>query len=211
MNVIVVAKAPVAGRCKTRLCPPCTPSEAAALAEAALADTLATVVATGASPVLALEGPPGPWLPPGFRLLSQRGDGLDERLANAWTDAGGPAVQIGMDTPQVTVALLASALHTLGTAGTDAVLGQATDGGWWALGLRRPDRRALAGVPMSTPHTGTAQLARLRSLGLRVAALPQVRDVDRFEDAVAVAAEAPGSRFALTLARLGVAGRAVAS
>ena len=200
MNLLVVAKAPRAGRSKTRLCPPCTPAQAAAVAEAALADTLDAVAATGARPVLALCGPPGPWLPPGFRVIPQRGDGLDGRLANAWDDAGGAGVQIGMDTPQVTAALLDGALAALDTPGTDAVLGAAEDGGWWAIGLRRPDRRCFAGVPMSTPFTGAAQRRRLASLGLRIAGLPRLRDVDVFDDAVAVAAAAPRTRVAATVA-----------
>lgn len=194
-----MAKAPVAGRSKTRLCPPCTPEEAAELAEAALADTLASVAALagdGVTPVLALEGEPGPWLPAGFRVLAQRGDGLDERLANAWEDTGGPTLQIGMDTPQVGPAELASAITALERPGFDAALGLAVDGGWWALGLRRPDRRALVGVAMSTPRTGAAQLRRLSELGLRVAPLPTRRDVDVMADALAVAAESPDSRFA---------------
>lgn len=202
-----MAKAPVAGRSKTRLCPPCTPAEAAKLAEAALADTLHAVAALAANAarvraVLALDGEPGEWLPPGFTVVAQRGRALDERLANAWDDVGGPGFQIGMDTPQVTPAGLDAALATLDAPGTDAVLGGATDGGWWGIGLRRPDRRAFLGVPMSTPGTGTAQLARLGSLGLAVAMLPEMRDVDRFDDALAVAAEAPASRFAAAVASL---------
>lgn len=211
MNILVVAKAPVPGRSKTRLCPPCTPAEAASLAEAALADTLATVAATGARPVLALDGAPGQWLPPGFRVFPQRGGGFDERLANAWEDAGGPGIQIGMDTPQVTVALLDSAVAALDTPGTGAVLGPAADGGWWVLGLRRADAGTLLGIPMSTSRTGAAQLARLRALGLQVAALPELRDVDRIDDALAVAAEAPWSRFARAVARLDETTEAVAS
>lgn len=55
----VIAKAPVAGRVKTRLCPPCTPQQAAALAGAALQDTLAAVAATPAHRrVLVLDGEP---------------------------------------------------------------------------------------------------------------------------------------------------------
>ena len=172
------------------------------LAEAALADTLEAVAATGARPVLALDGEPGPWLPAGFRLLAQRGEGFDERLANAWDDAGGPALQIGMDTPQVTAARLADALAALETPGTGAVLGRAADGGWWALGLRRPDRRALLGMPMSTARTGAVQHRRLVALGLAVTALPELRDVDRFDDALAAAAAAPFSRFAAAVRRL---------
>ena len=97
-----MAKEPRPGRVKTRLCPPCSPDEAAAVAEAALADTLAAVAACGAArKILALDGEPGPWLPPGFEVVRQRGADFNQRLAAAWSDAGGPGLQLGMDTPQV--------------------------------------------------------------------------------------------------------------
>jgi len=87
-QVLVIAKEPVPGRAKTRLTPPYTPAEAAALAEAALADTLAAAGrARVARRVLALDGRPGRWLPPGFDVIGQRGAGLDERIAWALADA----------------------------------------------------------------------------------------------------------------------------
>ncbi|RSN40920.1 TIGR04282 family arsenosugar biosynthesis glycosyltransferase, partial [Actinomadura sp. WAC 06369] len=144
----------------------------------------------------------------GVGVIPQRGDGLDERLANAFAhaDAGRPLVLLGMDTPQVTPALLAAAARAL--AGRDAVFGPAADGGFWLLGLRRPDARLLRGVPMSRPDTGAAQLARLRGAGLRVAALPELTDVDTPADAAAVAAAAERAgggarRFAAAVRRLG--------
>src|SRR5204862_7452342 len=80
--LVVMAKEPLPGRVKTRLCPPLQPEQAAALAEAALADTLAAVAWTPARRrVLVLDGSPGPWLRPGFEVIEQRGDGLAERLA----------------------------------------------------------------------------------------------------------------------------------
>src|SRR3954454_15558628 len=89
--LIVIAKSPVAGRVKTRLCPPCTPEQAATIAAAALADTLATVGATPATArVLALDGAPGPWIPDGYVIVPQHGNGLDERLANAFASVTGP-------------------------------------------------------------------------------------------------------------------------
>jgi uncharacterized protein len=200
VTIIVLAKAPVPGRVKTRLCPPCDPEQAAALAEAALVDTLRSVAATRRERrVLVLDGAPGPWLPAGFEVLAQRGSGLDERLANAFTDSGTGGVLIGMDTPQITPARLTAALRALGAPSVDAVLGPSLDGGWWALGLRTPDPAVFLGIPMSTPHTGDAQQARLHELRLRTAALPTLRDVDDFDDALAVARTAPGSRFAATL------------
>ncbi len=195
--LVVMAKEPLPGRVKTRLCPPLTPAGAAALAEAALADTLAAVAWTPARRhVLVLDGSPGPWLPPGFEVVAQRGDSLAERLANATRDVGETLVFVGMDTPQLTRALLCAVLDRL--AASDAVLGPTTDGGYWTVGLREPDPQAFAGVPMSTAGTGAAQLARLTQLGLRTARLEPLRDVDTYEDAAAVAALAPWTRFAAT-------------
>jgi hypothetical protein len=196
-DLLVIAKEPRPGRVKTRLTPPYSAGQAAELAEAALGDTLDTVAATPAARrVLALSGEPGPWLPPGFEVIAQRGAGLDERLAAAFGDAyrGRPMVLIGMDTPQVTTALLIEAGRALN--GHHAVFGPAADGGFWLLGLRRPAPRLLIGVPMSRADTGAVQLARLRRAGLRVALMPELTDVDTAADADRVAACAPHGRFA---------------
>jgi glycosyltransferase A (GT-A) superfamily protein (DUF2064 family) len=192
ITLLVIAKQPVPGRVKTRLVPPCTHEQAAALAEAALADTLHTVLKVPARRrVLVLDGRPGPWLPPGFDIVPQSGGPLDERLAAAFAAVRGPALLIGMDTPQVTPGLL-----TVDWDAADAVFGPADDGGFWALGLRAPDPGLLRGVPMSTPGTGAVQRGRLLAAGLRVTDLPRLRDVDTAADAVAVARQAPRSRFA---------------
>lgn len=195
--LIVLAKAPVPGRVKTRLVPPCTVHQAARIAAAALMDTLDAVVRCRATrKVVVLDGPVGEWLPPGVEVVPQRGDGLAARLTAAWLDVGGPALQIGMDTPQVSAQLLDTCLGALGSPGTDAVLGHASDGGWWAIGQLHADPRTFAGVPMSTPHTGRAQADQLSRLGLRTKVLPTLRDVDTIGDALAVAELIPGSRFA---------------
>jgi uncharacterized protein len=203
-TLLVIAKEPRPGRVKTRLCPPFSPAEAAALAEAALVDTLDAVAATPADRrVLVLDGEPGPWLPSGFDVVPQRGGGLDERLCAAFADCDGPALLVGMDTPQVTPELL-----TVDLATCDAYFGPAEDGGFWALGLAAPDPELLRGVPMSTAVTGAVQRARLTAAGLRVRDLPVLRDVDTADDAEAVAAVAPHGRFAAELARLrAVSGR----
>jgi rSAM/selenodomain-associated transferase 1 len=205
--LLVIAKAPEPGRSKTRLCPPCTPEQAARLAEASLLDTLESVgsARTGGRRVLVLDGPPGPWIPPGWTVLPQRGGGLDERIANAFADGTGPALLVGMDTPQLTAALVEASASAL-LDPVDAVLGPASDGGYWAIGLRRPDPRAVLGIPMSTSRTYAAQARRLHRLGLSYRRLPELRDVDTFADALEVAALAPTSRFATTLA--GLAGAA---
>ena len=199
--LVVIAKSPEPGRSKTRLCPPCSPEQAALLAEAALRDTLGAVAAAPARRrVLALEGEPGPWLPHGFEVVEQRGDGLGERLGHALEDAGGPGLVVGMDTPQLSPALLAHAARALRRGGTDAVLGPALDGGYWTIGLRDPDSAVFESVPMSSDRTCTAQRQRLHELGLRLSMLPWLRDVDTIGDAHAVASECPQSAFAAALA-----------
>lgn len=200
--LLVIAKAPVAGRAKTRLCPPLSPDQAAELAEAALRDTLEAVLLTPASRrVLVLEGTAGDWLPAGLEVIPQRELGFAERLAAAFEDVGEPAFLIGMDTPQVTPAMLDAALEALGEPANDAVLGLCEDGGYWGIGLRRADTRVFEGVPMSTDLTGGCQRLRLEDLGLRTHVLQVLRDVDCHADAVAVAAQAPASRFAHALER----------
>src|ERR1700744_5569484 len=93
-QVIVVAEAPAPDRVDDWLSPPLRPREAALVAEAALADTLEVVAAAGASRrMLALDGAPGDWLPDGFRVIGQRGNGLDERLPGP--GSGAPAEASG--------------------------------------------------------------------------------------------------------------------
>ncbi len=204
MHILVMAKAPVSGRVKTRLCPPCTPAEAAALAEAALADTLDAVLASGATRrVIALDGEPGDWLPEGFEVVAQSPGGFDVRLAAAWAAAGGPGVQIGMDTPQVTAGLLDDALAGLDR--TPSALGYAEDGGWWAIGLREPLPGVFTGIPMSTSGTGAAQEQRLRSLGLDVTLLPTLVDLDTVADLAAVTSSGTAIRTASLARTLGMA------
>ena len=203
VTLLVIAKSPQPGRVKTRLCPPCTPEEAAALAQAALADTLAVLAATPAGRhVIALEGPPGPWLPRTFVTVPQAGVGLGERLAHAFSATRGPTLLVGMDTPQLDEHLVSAAIAMLNGDNTDAVLGPALDGGWWGIGMRRPDAGVFDGVEMSTDQTHAQQLARMRALGLRTRALPPLQDVDEFHDALAVAALAPSTRFARAVAEL---------
>jgi len=209
-QLIVLAKAPVPGRVKTRLTPPFSPHEAAMLAEAALADTLeAGASASFSRHILALADQwdtPGALraeLPGRFEVIPQRGGGLDERIAAAFDDAyaklNAPIVLIGMDTPQVTPGLLETVAQPLTSGEADAVFGPATDGGFWLLGLRQPDPALVHGVPMSQDHTGRVQLDRLRAAGLRIRQVPELIDVDTVDDAVQVAGQAPGSRFAATL------------
>ena len=204
-TVLVMAKAPVPGRAKTRLAAVTGDEVAADLAAAALLDTIEAVGAVpGARGHLALAGDlstacRGTELViavEGWRVTAQRGATFAERLAAAHLDAGhGLVVQVGMDTPQLTPDLLARTLDDL--AGHDAGLGPAPDGGWWALARHDPAVAApLAGVTMSTTATYDDTRAALLGAGHRVSSTTPLADVDTIEDAAEVARLAPGTRFA---------------
>ena len=207
-TVLVVAKAPVAGLAKTRLAADVGPEAAADLAAAALLDTLDTVRSLDATAhVVALTGDLGlarcadelREVLADFVVLDQRGDGLDERLAAAHADAAavapGPVLQIGMDTPQVTSELLRTSAGSLAARDVGGVLGPATDGGWWALGLAEPRAaQFLVGVPMSRPDTGERTLAGLERAVGTVVRLPELADVDTVADLWPVALLQPADR-----------------
>jgi uncharacterized protein len=208
VQLVVIAKEPVPGRVKTRLCPPCTPRQAADIAEAALAQTLDTVATTPADrKVLLLDGNVGGWLPPGFEVIAQRGEGLGDRLAAGTTDCfasgAGPVVLVGMDTPQLRSHHLLQAAALIGEGQpAEAVLGPAPDGGYWLIGLRGPSDRGdpFAGVSMSEPSTFDEQCRRLEWCGYDVAIIDRLVDVDTFDDARQVADQQPQTRFARAVA-----------
>ncbi len=195
--MMVIAKTPVIGRVKTRLCPPLSLEQACDVAWACLLDTLDTVASVPAARhVLVLDGEPGPWIPDIFEVIAQRGNGLAERLAAAFSDVADAGIVIAMDTPQVTIQHLSAGLRSL-THGADAVLGLADDGGYWVIGLRRGvDVTAVfENVPMSTSQTGAAQRRQLDLLGLRTTMLPAHRDIDTVEDLYVVVAGMAGGRL----------------
>ncbi|MGC4111497.1 MAG: DUF2064 domain-containing protein [Nocardioides sp.] len=204
MRALVLAKAPVAGRVKTRLGAVIGMEAAAAVAAAALLDTLATCRAVFRECHLALSGDlAGAHREQelreqleGWVIHPQRGDSLGERLAAAHADAAGagPTIQLGMDTPQATrrdlheVAVVAALGKT--------VLGPAPDGGWWVLAVQDPAATAgLADVPMSTPDTFVHTRKALEAAGQTVVPARSLRDVDTVDDADAVAAEMADGHF----------------
>ena len=218
-TLLVVAKAPVAGLAKTRLAEAVGPEAAAALAAAALLDTLDAVRSLDATAhVVALTGDLGlahradelDVMLADFVVLPQRGVGLDERIAAAHADAAavapGPVLQIGMDTPQITTGLLAASATALARPDVGGVFGPAADGGWWALGLSDPRSAIfLRGIPMSQSDTGARTLAGLQRTVGTVVQLPELTDVDTVADLWPVAALQPAdSRFRLAVERQGL-------
>jgi uncharacterized protein len=198
-TVLVLAKAPVPGRVKTRLCPPCTPGQAAEVAEAALRDTFAA--ALGSVPhapqswrtIAVLDGEPGDWLPAGVEVIAQVGGGLGIRLDAAFREVlatnSARCVLIAMDTPHVTTEAISTALEKLSTH--DCVIGPAEDGGYWLIGFNRYVPDAFENVTMSVDSTGSEQVTQLKALGLTVAIVAEMFDLDEASDVDRLAKQYP--------------------
>ncbi|MDQ6642168.1 MAG: DUF2064 domain-containing protein [Actinomycetota bacterium] len=202
-----MAKAPVAGRVKTRLAVDVGALVAADLAAAALLDTLDVIDQafpdgvrslalagdlTGAERSEELVERLDGWI-----VVAQRGGSFAERIGNAHGDVhdvtGSAVVQIGMDTPHVMPEMLLVAAEAL--ADCDGILGPAEDGGWWLLGLTEPRQALLLrDVPMSRPDTGDLTMAALTpSVLMRTGSTTY--DVDVAIEAERAATDAPNTRF----------------
>jgi len=116
--------------------------------------------------------------------------------------AGGPAVLVGMDTPQLDPAVVARAGAAVVSAPGVGVLGMANDGGFWIVALSAGGPEDFEGVPMSDANTGALQLERLIERGHRVELVESLTDVDSWDEARVVARAAPTGRFATEVERV---------
>jgi len=187
----VMTKAPKAGRVKTRLTPPLSPEEAAALNTCFLRDTatsLAAVAAAGKARGIGVYTPLGAEtayqgiLPDEFELLPQRGDGFDERLLCATEDllkVGFDSLcLIDSDSPTVPPGAFAEAVEILGEPGDRVVLGPSDDGGYYLIGLKSVHREVFERIDWSTEQVLEQTKARAREAGLEVHLLPVWYDID---------------------------------
>ena len=148
-----------------------------------LRETLSAVLAAPvARRVLALGGAGADWLPAEFDLMGQRGGDYGERMAAALADAHAtaalPMLLLRADALDITPDMLEDAARSLISGEADATFGLASDGGFWLLGLRRPDRSMVIGIPSpgegAAGSAGRLLLDRLASAGLRVALAPRL-------------------------------------
>lgn len=182
-KVAVFARRPVIGQVKTRLTPALTPAMAASLYRALLADTLWAV-----SELDSFErhvfwtGDPAPLegLPQGFTQHEQQGADLGERLERAFdallTAPGDRVVIVGADCPAITGPLVRSAFASLATH--PVVLGPASDGGYWLVGLRKRTPPLFRGIPWSTGAVMAQTLERAARSELTVGQLDMLDDLD---------------------------------
>lgn len=199
--LILHAKAPRPGRCKTRLARRVGEVAAAGVAAALLADLGANIATWAGVRLIACEdwefgaitrSLGGRWAH--LRCVpGTLGDLLTASFAHAFAAGYAPALAIGGDLPDLRTADLEAGLH--GLAARDAVLGPAEDGGYYLIGLRRPTPEAFSAIPWSTAGTLSATLERLRQAGRTVHLLGARRDVDTWADLAALLAD-PARRAA---------------
>lgn len=189
--LVVMAKAPRPGKVKTRLSPPLTLDESAALNVCFLRDTaqnLADVANSGEADGLVCYTPVGDEalfdgiLPPTFRLIAQRGDGFGERLLSAAEDilaCGYRAVcLIDSDSPTVPAAAFEHAVKELAREGDRAVLGGSEDGGYYLIGLKAAHPAPFTDIHWSTSTVYAETMAALHGAGIEPVELPTWYDVD---------------------------------
>ncbi len=188
-TLLVVAKQPVPGDTKTRLCPPLSYAQAAALYECFLYDTLDLMrkvvnvqCGIGFLPEDAREY--FHRLAPDMELTCQVGASLGERLDHLLTQAlasgSGRAVVMDSDSPTLPAEYISQAFDRLEDA--DVVLGPTRDGGYYLIGMKQPQPRLLRQVQMSTPHVLADTLALAEAAGLAVSLLPTWYDIDTIAD-----------------------------
>jgi rSAM/selenodomain-associated transferase 1 len=199
--LLVVAKQPAAGQTKTRLCPPLSGEAAAALYACFLRDTLELMrqVPDVGRGIVYLPEAAGDYfsaLAPDMQLSLQQGDDLGARLDHLLTAAlesgASQTVVMDSDSPTLPPDYLVQAFAAL-AGPSDVVLGPCEDGGYYLIGLKRPQPRLLRDVQMSTPTVVRDTLALAGQLGLKVALLPTWYDVDTVAELDRLRAELNGA------------------
>lgn len=191
----VFAKAPRPGRVKTRLTPVLSPEQAAAFYDAMLADVLVASLDFARrlelEPFLHFDPPEAREdfavrAPQGYALVAQRGPGLAERMANAFSDAFGARDAVeggcgalllrGSDSPGLDFETVEEALVRL-EGGADLVLTPDQGGGYALIGMKKP-HRMLFELRLSTESVLAETLDRARRLGLEVGLTRPSFDLD---------------------------------
>jgi uncharacterized protein len=201
-SLVVMSKRPAAGATKTRLVPPLTGEQAANLYQCFLLDAL-QIARSIPDVVRYIAYPPADGrdyflrLAPDFALAPQIGDRLGDRLAYVIEEITGrdkgPVVAMSSDSPTLPTAYVAGAFDVLARDEAHVVLGPCDDGGYYLIGLARPQPRLLAEVTMSTPYVLRDTLELAATMGLRAALLLPWYDIDVADDLRRLATELAAS------------------
>jgi rSAM/selenodomain-associated transferase 1 len=188
--IAVMAKASVPGRTKTRLVPPLSDQEAAALNTAFLKDVAANLAAAARDVDIRAYMAYGPrgaeWFfaetLPGIGLFeawfANLGDCLIHTIDRLLANGHGSAVVLNADSPTLPTSILTETAEVLGQPGDRAVLGPSSDGGYYLLGMKRRHRRLFEDIDWSTDRVARQTRERAQEIGLALHELPKWYDVD---------------------------------
>jgi rSAM/selenodomain-associated transferase 1 len=194
-GIAIMAKASIAGQTKTRLCPPLTFQQAAALNTAFLQDVTANILAATRNASIGgylAYGPPGAESRAFFQQIMRSpfglleawhanfGDSLFSAIEQMLAVGHQSAVVLNADSPTLPTRLLIEAAQVLARPGDRAVLGPSADGGYYLLGVKAAHRRLFDDIAWSTEHVAGQTLARAEEIGLPIHTLPTWYDVDDF-------------------------------
>jgi len=197
--LVIVAKAPVVGQVKTRLCPPLSAAAAAELFRCFLVDTMARACTVSDAQVCLAFTPANSealfraLLPFPLRYLPQRGNGLGERLVNIFADllheGFSKVVIMDSDSPTLPTAYLQEAFTSLSDLRNDAVFGPCSDGGYYLVGARAVHHELFENITWSTSSVLTETLTQARLHKLNITLLPSWYDIDNGADLYKLVAE----------------------
>lgn len=204
-HVLVFARVPALGRVKSRLAAGIGEPAALAVYHELLVITRDAIVASGIPATVWLADAAGPiptateaqeWaaLPTRCQETGDLGQRMTAAFAAAFAAGASRVVIIGTDCPGLRAEHLTQAVGLLNEH--DVVLGPATDGGYYLLGLRQPQPELFQNKAWSTASVLTDTHADAHRLGLSAALLPALRDVDNAEDLAVWRAEKPVGHFA---------------
>ena len=189
--IVVMIKAPSAGFAKTRLTPPLSQSDAAALALCFVKDVITSALSIMPNVIVAYAPHDGRAilehvLPKDLLWFEQEGADLGERLNSAIAYAGNlgfsPIIVLGADSPTLPPSFIEIARDALAAEETAVTLGPTIDGGYYLVGLSKPVPRLFQNIDWSTTATFEQTVENINRLGLRLFELPQWYDIDTFAD-----------------------------
>lgn len=189
--LILMAKAPIPGRVKTRLVPPLDPEEAARLYVCLLEDAAEEMARVpGGTPFLYVHPPgeearfrraPFARYDPRPQVGRDLGSRMTRAVRDVFREGFREAVLVGADCPALGVLRVREAVREL-RGGSEAVLGPARDGGFYLAALRFVPEGIFRGIPWGTGEVLARVCGRLRREGRRFSTLPVLPDVDTPED-----------------------------
>ncbi|MCD4689659.1 MAG: TIGR04282 family arsenosugar biosynthesis glycosyltransferase [Desulfuromonadaceae bacterium] len=202
----IFAKQPVAGRVKTRLCPPLSPQQAAELYRTCLQETVAAMAEAPAERVIFYDGDVAYFQKafPGLRLVPQcegdLGRRLDRAFAQLFAEGCSAAALIGSDSPDLPISLVSAALKAL--TDFDLAVAPALDGGYVLIGQSRHVPELFQDMPWSSANLWPATLRRAKQLGLAYKELDAWEDLDDLASLKRLLLRSPHSRTAHLADRL---------